>query len=275
MKPESCRTRRLPGRFCKSIHLTTTEQEHATMFEPSRILLVEDDVRLAELIRAYLAKQGFIVTIEGRGDTGLERILAEQPDLVILDLMLPGMDGLTLCRRVRQEYGGPIVMLTAREDDTDQVVGLELGADDYVKKPVEPRVLLARIRAILRRFGMLQENGKGETDKAEQLTFGGLRLNQSSQTATLGGLPVDLTSNEFALLWILAQNGGRTMDREILFQLTRGIGYDGLDRSVDIAVSRLRKKLGDNTAKPWRIKTIWGHGYLFVKDAWDETASAV
>lgn len=243
------------------------------MSEPSRILLIEDDVRLAELIKAYLVKQGFIVAIEDRGDTGLARILAEQPDLVILDLMLPGMDGLTVCRKARQEYPGPVLMLTAREDDTDQVVGLELGADDYVKKPVEPRVLLARIRAILRRFGIMQENGRGETDKVEELAFGALRLNQASQTAIFSGLPVDLTSNEFALLWILAQNGGRTMDRETLFQLTRGIGYDGLDRSVDIAISRLRKKLGDNTAKPWRIKTIWGQGYLFVKDAWNENTT--
>lgn len=243
------------------------------MSEPSRILLIEDDVRLAELIKAYLVKQGFIVAIEDRGDTGLAQILAEQPDLVILDLMLPGMDGLTVCRKARQEYPGPVLMLTAREDDTDQVVGLELGADDYVKKPVEPRVLLARIRAILRRFGIMQENSRGETDKVEELVFGALRLNQASQTAIFSGLPVDLTSNEFALLWILAQNGGRTMDRETLFQLTRGIGYDGLDRSVDIAISRLRKKLGDNTAKPWRIKTIWGQGYLFVKDAWNENTT--
>jgi DNA-binding response OmpR family regulator len=243
------------------------------MSEPSRILVIEDDVRLAVLIKAYLAKQGFIIAIEDRGDTGLARILAEQPDLVILDLMLPGMDGLTVCRKARQGYPGPILMLTAREDDTDQVVGLELGADDYVKKPVEPRVLLARIRAILRRFGITQENGKGETGKVEELAFGALRLNQASQTATLCSLPVELTSNEFALLWILAQNGGKTMDRETLFQLTRGIGYDGLDRSIDIAISRLRKKLGDNTAKPWRIKTIWGQGYLFVKNAWDENAA--
>lgn len=243
------------------------------MSDSSRILLIEDDVRLAELIKAYLTKQGFSVTIEGRGDIGLTRIIAEQPDLVILDLMLPGMDGLTVCRKARQDYAGPVLMLTAREDDTDQVVGLELGADDYVKKPIEPRVLLARIRAILRRFGIMQDNSKGEPDKLEELAFGTLHLNQASQTVTLCGLPVDLTSNEFALLWILAQNGGRTMDRETLFQLTRGIGYDGLDRSVDIAISRLRKKLGDNTAKPWRIKTIWGQGYLFVKDAWDDAST--
>jgi DNA-binding response OmpR family regulator len=235
-----------------------------------RILLIEDDVRLAKLIKAYLVAQGFLVTIEGRGDNGATRILAEKPDLVILDLMLPGMDGLTVCRTVRQGYSGPILMLTAREDDTDQVVGLELGADDYVKKPVEPRVLLARIRALLRRFDQPQQNGRIEPVKVEELVFGALRISQTSQTATLCGVSVDLTSNEFALLWILAVNGGRALDREMLFRETRGIPYDGLDRSVDIAISRLRKKLGDNTTKPWRIKTIWGLGYLFVKDAWDD-----
>ena len=240
------------------------------MPETPRILLIEDDVRLAKLIKAYLAAQGFLVGIEGRGDSGSTRILAERPDLVILDLMLPGMDGLTVCRTVRQEYFGPILMLTAREDDTDQVVGLEIGADDDVKKPVEPRVLLARIRALLRRFNQPPQNGRAEPDNVEELVFGSLRISQASQTATLCGVPADLTSNEFALLWILAVNGGRTLDREVLFRQTRGIAYDGLDRSVDIAVSRLRKKLGDNTAKPWRIKTVWGLGYLFVKDAWDD-----
>jgi DNA-binding response OmpR family regulator len=240
------------------------------MSDPSRILLVEDDARLANLIKAYLEKQGLTVDIEGRGDSGLERILAEQPDLVILDLMLPGLDGLSVCRQVRRDYTGPILMLTAREDDTDQIVGLEIGADDYVKKPVEPRVLLARIRAIIRRFGIGQEGGR-DIGNVKELVFGILHLKQGSQTVTLGGLAVDLTSNEFTLLWALAQNGGRIMNRETLFQLTRGIGYDGLDRSVDIAISRLRKKLGDHTAKPWRIKTVWGQGYLFVKDAWDVT----
>ncbi|MBU1566475.1 MAG: response regulator [Proteobacteria bacterium] len=240
------------------------------MSETPRILLIEDDERLAKLIKEYLVAQGFLVAIEGRGDTGSTRILTEQPDLVILDLMLPGMDGLTVCRTVRQEYSGPVLMLTAREDDTDQVVGLELGADDYVKKPVEPRVLLARIRALLRRFSQPQHNGRGESETVEELVFGSLRISQISQTVTLCGIPVDLTSNEFALLWILAVHGGRTLDREMLFRETRGIAYDGLDRSVDIAISRLRKKLGDNATKPWRIKTVWGLGYLFVKDAWDD-----
>jgi DNA-binding response OmpR family regulator len=240
------------------------------MSEIPRILLIEDDVRLAKLIKAYLMDQSLLVTIEGRGDTGAARILAEQPDLVILDLMLPGMDGLTVCRTVRPGYFGPILMLTAREDDTDQVVGLELGADDYVKKPVEPRVLLARIRALLRRFGKPPQNGRSEPALVEELVFGSLHICQASQTVTLCGVAIDLTSNEFALLWILAVNGGRTLDREMLFRETRGIAYDGLDRSVDIAISRLRKKLGDNTTKPWRIKTVWGLGYLFVKDAWDD-----
>ncbi len=240
------------------------------MSKTPRILLIEDDVRLAKLIKAYLVAQGFLVSIEGRGDSGSTRILAEQPDLVILDLMLPGMDGLTVCRTVRREYSGPILMLTAREDDTDQVVGLELGADDYVKKPVEPRVLLARIRALLRRFNQPLQNDRIDSEKVEELVFGSLRISQASQSATLCGMPIDLTSNEFALLWILAVNGGQTLDREMLFRETRGIAYDGLDRSVDIAISRLRKKLGDNTTKPWRIKTVWGLGYLFVKDAWED-----
>lgn len=239
------------------------------MSETPRILLIEDDARLARLIKEYLEAQGFLVAIEGRGDTGSARILREQPDLVILDLMLPGMDGLTVCRTIRQDYLGPVLMLTAREDDTDQVVGLELGADDYVKKPVEPRVLLARIRALLRRFDKTQQNSRCEVEATEELVFGSLRLNHASQTVILCGTPVDLTSNEFALLWILAVNGGHTLDRETLFRATRGINYDGLDRSVDIAISRLRKKLGDNTTKPWRIKTVWGMGYLFVKDAWE------
>jgi len=237
-----------------------------------RILLIEDDVRLAKLIKEYLEAQGFAVSIDGRGDSGAARIAAEQPDLVILDLMLPGMDGLAVCRTARHDYGGPVLMLTAREDDTDQVVGLELGADDYVKKPVEPRVLLARIRALLRRFsGNGQKALAARLEKPEELIFGGLKLNQASQTVILDDKPVDLSCNEFNLLWFLASNGGRVLDRELLFRETRGIAYDGLDRSVDIAISRLRKKLGDSATKPWRIKTVWGTGYLFVKDAWEST----
>jgi len=240
------------------------------MATPPRVLVVEDDQRLACLIRDYLRLQGYQVLIEGRGDRAIDRIIREAPDLVILDLMLPGKDGLEVCRSVRGEYFGPILMLTAREEDMDQVVGLELGADDYVKKPVEPRVLLARIRALLRRVNARSDTEVHSYDSnlEHMLNFGTLHICRSSHSVFLDKQPVDLTTNEFELLWFLASNAGRIMNRDAIFRELRGIDYDGLDRSVDIAVSRLRKKLEDDTAEPQRIKTIWRRGYLFVKDAW-------
>ncbi len=239
------------------------------MVTSPRILVVEDDQRLACLIRDYLQLQGYSVLIEGRGDHAVDRILREAPDLVILDLMLPGKDGLEICREVRSEYSGPILMLTAREDDMDQVVGLELGADDYVKKPVEPRVLLARIRALTRRMSNHSDSDAQSVDgNAEHMmNFGSLHICRSSHTVFLDKRPVDLTTNEFELLWILASNAGKVMNRDDIFRELRGIDYDGLDRSVDIAISRLRKKLGDDNGEPQRIKTIWRKGYLFAKDA--------
>lgn len=241
------------------------------MSAPVRIMLVEDDIRLAELIRDYLMQYGYAVVTEGRGDCGMSRILDEHPDLVILDLMLPGKDGLDVCRCVRSTYTGPILMLTAREDDMDEVAGLEVGADDYVKKPVEPRVLLAHIRALLRRYTPSPADTEATAvgPQVDELVFDSLIINRSSQSVTLFGKNVELTTTEFTLLWLLASNSGRVMDRETIFKLIRGIPYDGLDRSVDIIISRLRKKLGDNAAKPWRIKTIWGQGYLFVKNGYN------
>ncbi len=246
------------------------------MKEQPSILVVEDDDRLAGLIQDYLRQQGYKVSIERRGDRALSRIPKESPDLVILDLMLPGLDGLSVCQQVRFEFKGPILILTAKEDDMDQVAGLELGADDYVKKPVEPRVLLARIRAILRRFpdsesGQSDDNSfetPGVTDKQDELVFGGLRILRSSYSVFLDGEPVEFTTNEFDLLWLIATHAGEALDRDTIFRETRGIDYDGLDRSVDISISRLRKKLGDSSSKPFRIKTIWSRGYLFVADAW-------
>lgn len=242
------------------------------MNEMPHILVVEDDERLAALIKEYLQKQGFTVSIEDRGDTAVARILTEMPDLVILDLMLPGKDGLAVCQSVRSYYHGPILILTAREDDMDQVAGLEMGADDYVKKPVEPRVLLARIRALLRR---LEKNSSdvtagGKGDKTNELNFGELSICKHSHNVLLSGEVIDLTTNEFGLLCYLAGNSGNVMSRETLYRELRGIEYDGLDRSMDVMVSRLRKKLGDDSASPRRIKTIWGQGYLFVKDAWEK-----
>jgi DNA-binding response OmpR family regulator len=231
-----------------------------------KILLVEDDTRLSALIQEYLQKQAMRVSIEHRGDLARNRIITESPDLVILDLMLPGMDGLEVCRTVRPQYAGPIMMLTARDEDIDQVVGLEIGADDYITKPVQPRVLLARIRALMRRFsnaGSTQQVEKGE------YSYGCFTISASAREAWLHDEVLDLTTNDFDLLWLLASNPGKIFTRDAILESLRGIDYDGIDRSVDIRVSRLRKKLGDDTSHPLRIKTIRGKGYLFVKEAWE------
>ncbi|MFC2990994.1 MULTISPECIES: winged helix-turn-helix domain-containing protein [Halomonas] len=229
--------------------------------EQDHVLIIEDDERLADLTRDYLQANGFRVTLEADGGRGVERILALQPDLVILDLMLPGEDGLSICRRVRGDYPGPILMLTARTDDMDQVLGLEMGADDYVAKPVQPRVLLARMRALLRRA----ENA--EVVAEPRLSFGNLEIDSATREAWLDGNRIDLTSAEFDLLWLLASNAGRVLTREEIFSQLRGIKYDGQDRSIDVRVSRIRPKIGDDPNQPHRIKTVRSKGYLFVKES--------
>lgn len=226
------------------------------------VLIIEDDERLAGLTRDYLEANGFRVTIEGDGTHGVERIVALEPDIVILDLMLPGEDGLSICRRVRPQYVGPILMLTARTDDMDQVLGLEMGADDYVPKPVQPRVLLARMRALMRRSDPAESNSG-----AARLIFGGLVIDSATREAWLDDERIDLTSAEFDLLWLLADNAGRVLTREEIFSSLRGIKYDGQDRSIDVRVSRIRPKIGDDPNQPHRIKTVRSKGYLFVKDA--------
>ncbi len=241
------------------------------MGESTRILLVEDDVRLAALIQEYLQQQGLEVMIEHRGDRAVKRVPAERPDLIVLDLMLPGRDGLDVCRDIRPSFHGPILMLTARDEDIDQIVGLELGADDYVNKPVQPRVLLARIRALLRRFpGNVSDRIQQNEKPASELVFGTLQIDQPSREVLLDGRPVEMTTNEFELLWLLASRAGEVLNRDLILSTVRGIDYDGLDRSVDISVSRLRRKLGDDSARPSRIKTVRGRGYLFVGDAWEK-----
>ena len=231
----------------------------------TRILLVEDDERLAGLTAEYLSRNDLHVSIEPRGDTAEARILAEQPDLVILDGMLPGKDGFEVCRAVRQQYRGVILMLTARDEDFDQILGLELGADDYIAKPVQPRVLLARIKALLRRLPAPSE----QDNASDQLIFGNFRISQSTRTASLGSQNIDLTTAEFDLLWLLASHAGNVLSRDDLLQELRGIGFDGLDRSIDARISRLRKKLNDDPENPTRIKTVRGKGYLFSKHDWD------
>lgn len=231
------------------------------MEQEARILIVEDDQRLAELTQDYLESNGLAVSIESHGGKAVERVLAERPDLVVLDLMLPGEDGLSICKRLRPEYDGPILMLTARTDDMDQVQGLEMGADDYVCKPVRPRVLLARIRALLRRSEPAEA---APTVAGKRLTFGKLVIDNAMREAWLDEQTIELTSAEFDLLWLLAANAGRILSREEIFNSLRGIEYDGQDRSIDVRISRIRPKIGDDPMHPRLIKTVRSKGYLFV-----------
>ena len=232
--------------------------------ESWQVLIVEDDERLAELTREYLEGNGLKVAIESDGGRAAARILAERPALVVLDLMLPGEDGLAICRKVRAAgYDGPIMMLTARTDEMDQVLGLELGADDYVLKPVRPRVLLARIRALLRRHDSVSES----EEAPQRLEFGPLVIDHAMREAWLAERSIELTGAEFDLLWLLASNAGRILSREEIFTSLRGIGYDGQDRSIDVRVSRIRPKIGDDPMHPRQIKTVRSKGYLFVREA--------
>jgi DNA-binding response OmpR family regulator len=226
------------------------------------ILLVEDDLRLSELVSRYLENNGFRVTISNRGDEVVERARGDAPDIIILDLGLPGQDGFSICRQLRPLYTNPILILTARDNDGDQVLGLELGADDYVIKPVEPRVLMARINALLRR-------SKSQHRIEERiLRFGRLVINTAGRSVILGGQPIALSSSEFDLLAYLAAHAGEIQSRETLFQQLHKREYDGVDRMLDVRISHLRKKLGDDADSSERIKTIWGQGYLFAPDAW-------
>ncbi|MBV2136963.1 MAG: response regulator [Candidatus Thiodiazotropha sp. (ex Ctena orbiculata)] len=231
----------------------------------ARVLLVEDDVELAELVQEYLQRYEFEVSLEHRGDTAPDRVRQSNPDILVLDLNLPGRDGLDICRDLRMEFQGPIVMFTARDEDVDEIVGLELGADDYLTKPVEPRVLLARLRSLLRRFRQTDNSAHAD----EQLHFGELRIDASARAVKIEEEEVVLSTGEFDLLWLLATKAGKVVDRDSALKSLRGFGYDGLDRSVDIGISRLRRKLGDDANHPYRIKTVRGRGYLFVPDAWD------
>lgn len=224
-----------------------------------RILLVEDDVPLASLLSEYLTGKGYKVEVLHRGADARKRIVAGRPDLVILDLMLPDIGGLEICRSVREAWRGPILMLTAMKDDADVVVGLELGADDYLGKPVAPRVLLARIRALLRR--------SSSDLNSEMIETGPLTIDVPARQASLHGSHLDLTTTEFDLLVLLARRAGRVQKREVLVEELRGIGFDSFDRSVDVLISRLRRKLGSGGEM---IKTVRGMGYLLSPGMEDE-----
>lgn len=223
-----------------------------------RILLIEDDPRLAEMVKNYLGESGFSVTIAPTGRAGLTLHGRQDFDALILDLMLPDMDGLEVCRTVRAGARTPILMLTARGDAMDRVVGLELGADDYLPKPFEPRELLARLRAILRR-------AKGGDTPGEVLRFGRLEIDTGARQARLDGEACPLTSYQFGLLLVLARHAGRVMTREAIMDLTKNERLDAFDRSIDVHISRIRAAIEDDPKKPRRVITVRGAGYVFAK----------
>jgi len=234
----------------------------ATQPDRPRVLIAEDDDELAELLLEYLGLHGFELSRVADGDAGAAQILATQPDLVILDLMLPGTNGLDVCRRVRDEYAGAILMLTASQSEADHVAGLELGADDFVTKPIEPRVLLARIRAQLRRWSGDHAASGGTTEAI--LDVGPLRIDNAAREVRLGDQPVVLTAMEFDVLRMLARDAGSVVKREDLYTHVMQTEYDGIDRGMDVHVSRIRRKLQQAGFDPERLKSVRGVGYLLV-----------
>ncbi|MEM1178146.1 MAG: response regulator transcription factor [Acidobacteriota bacterium] len=223
-----------------------------------RLLLIDDDRKLAALVLEYLEPQGFSIDTATDGLEGLDRALAAAPDLVILDLMLPGLDGLEVCRRLRARSAVPILMLTARGDETDRIVGLELGADDYLPKPFNPRELLARIRAILRRAVAAPPD---RAQDAAWIEVDGLRLDPGARRVLLDDREIELTTSEFDLLKALAAAAGRVLSRDQLLQEVHGPGWAAYSRSVDVHISRLRHKIEVDARRPQRLKTIRGVGY--------------
>jgi DNA-binding response OmpR family regulator len=232
-----------------------------------RILLVEDDPRLAEMLTEYLSQAGFRVSHAPTGRIAMEHISAAEIDAVILDLMLPDMDGLDVCRQLRAVSDVPVLMLTARGDAIDRIVGLEIGADDYLPKPFEPRELLARLRAILRRRVDLRhlDNQRGGAAADHFLRFGRLEIDPASHSAKLDEVPCELTAYQFDLLLVMAQHAGRVLSRDALMDLLKGEPLEAFDRSIDVHMSRIRAAVEDDPKKPRRIITVRGAGYLFAK----------
>ncbi|MCV6605646.1 MAG: response regulator transcription factor [Porticoccaceae bacterium] len=222
------------------------------------ILVVDDDISLCEMMAGYLAKYGYDIHIAHDGQEAVDRIDDLSPDLVILDLMLPTMDGLSVCRTVRNRYKGMILMLTALDDAIEQITGLETGADDYVPKPVSPRLLLARVRTLLRR----NDEDSSPRQECSHIDIGPLAIDRGNRTLTLNNRPIRLTSTEFDFIWLLAENAGEVQSRDSLHYSMFRVELEPDDRRIDLIVSRLRKKLGDDPVDPQYIKTVRTQGYL-------------
>jgi len=228
------------------------------MDDKPQVLVVDDDAGIRDLLADYLAKQGMTVRTARDGREMDERLDGFTPDLVVMDLMMPGEDGLSLTRRLKADRNIPVIMLSARGEDIDRIVGLEVGADDYLPKPFNPRELLARIRAVLRRGA-----GRGGEQEGEVVRFGAFALDLASQSLAREGEDIPLTQAEFALLKIFVEHPNRALSRDQIMDWLKGFERDPFDRSIDVRVTRLRKKIEDDPANPAYIRTVWGQGYLF------------
>jgi DNA-binding response OmpR family regulator len=229
----------------------------------NRILVIDDDIELCELLSEYLDSEGFVVNTVNHGEEGANLALAEDYALVVLDVMLPGMNGFDVLRRIRASSQLPVIMLTARGDDVDRIVGLELGADDYLPKPFNPRELVARIRAIQRRTDSQATAQESATPKVTEVNVGDILLSTANRSVKRNGEPLELTSVEFTLLEVLLRQAGQVISREDLVEKALGRRLSAYDRSIDVHVSALRKKLGHHQGDTERIKTIRGIGYLY------------
>lgn len=235
--------------------------EHQEESMAARVLVVDDEAQIVRVLRGYLERAGFTVLTAYDGAEALRLARQERPDLIILDLMLPGMDGIDVCRALRKESDVPIIMLTARVEETDRIIGLELGADDYVTKPFSPREVVARVRAVLRRT-------RPSADQAGQavLVVGALRLDEAKRTLTVDGRPVDLTPSEFDILKVMMREPGRVFRREQLLEATQGIAYEGYERTIDTHIKNLRRKIEANPRQPEYLLTVHGVGYKMRED---------
>jgi two-component system phosphate regulon response regulator OmpR len=222
-----------------------------------RVLIIDDDERLAAMLSSYLVGRGYTVEHRADGAGGLAQLRAGRPDAVVLDVMLPDLDGFEVLRRIRADSEVPVVMLTARGEDTDRIVGLELGADDYLPKPFNPRELVARLAAVLRR------GVAGKAEPRRVLRFGTLEIDRDERVVRLAGEVRPLTGHQFELLWVLASSAGRVLSRNQLMERVRGEDFDPLDRSIDVHISRIRAAIEDDPQHPLRIVTVRGAGYVF------------
>jgi len=229
----------------------------------NRVLIIDDDTKLRNLLREYLEENGFLVFSLEDGSGAIETIEKESPDIVILDVMMPGIGGLDVLKEITQKYSLPVIMLTAKGEETDRIIGLELGADDYIPKPFNPRELLARMRAVMRR---IPTEGEETTEKGNPgiIKAGGLTLDRARQTVLIGDNEKDLSSTEFKVLEVLMKSPNSVMSRDEIMNIARGRNFMAFDRSIDVHISKLRAKLETDPRYPRLIKTVWGAGYMFV-----------